>query len=58
MTQSGRTASLVAKYRPPMPVLAVVVPTLKSDGLSWQLEGKYLARQCLVIRGAGGGGML
>ena len=33
MTQTGRTASLVAKYRPPMPILAVVVPTLKSDGL-------------------------
>lgn len=51
MTQSGRTASLVAKYRPPCPILAVVVPTLRSNGLGWQLEGKYLARQCLMIRG-------
>ncbi|GAB4821631.1 hypothetical protein N2152v2_008677 [Parachlorella kessleri] len=51
MTQTGRTASLVAKYRPPMPVLAVVVPTLRSNGLGWRLEGKYLARQCLIIRG-------
>ena len=51
MAQTGRTVSLVAKYRPPMPVLAVVVPTLRSDRLGWQLEGKYLARQV----GVGGG---
>ena len=49
--QSGRTASLVSKYRPPMPVLSVVVPTLQSDKLNWKIEGKYLARQCLIMRG-------
>ncbi|KAI8113426.1 hypothetical protein M9435_003428 [Picochlorum sp. BPE23] len=49
--QSGRTASLVSKYRPPMPVVSVVVPTLQSDKLGWKLEGKYLARQCLIMRG-------
>ena len=49
--QTGRTVSLVAKYRPPMPILAVVVPTLKSSQLGWQLEGKFLARQCMVLRG-------
>jgi pyruvate kinase len=52
LAQTGRTVSLVAKYRPPMPVLAVVVPTLRSaPGRGWQLDGKYLARQCLVMRG-------
>jgi pyruvate kinase len=66
--QSGRTASLVSKYRPPMPVVSVVVPTLQSDKLGWKLEGKYLARQCLIMRGitplmaapmsAGGSGLL
>ncbi|KAL4856085.1 ATP-dependent DNA helicase PIF1 [Chlorella vulgaris] len=49
--QSGRTVSLVAKYRPPMPIMAVVVPKLKSDALGWSLDGKYLARQTLVLRG-------
>ena len=66
--QSGRTASLVSKYRPPMPVISVVVPTLQSSKLGWKLEGKYLARQCLIMRGitplmaapmtAGSGGLL
>jgi len=66
--QSGRTASLVSKYRPPMPVVSVVVPTLQSNKLGWRLEGKYLARQCLIMRGitplmaapmsAGHGGLL
>ena len=52
LAQTGRTVSLVAKYRPPMPVLAVVIPTLQaSQGLSWKLEGKLLARQCLTMRG-------
>lgn len=33
-------------------MLAVVVPTLRSNnGLGWQLEGKYLARQTLIMRG-------
>lgn len=51
MVQSGRTVSLVAKYRPPMPILAVVVPKLSSSDLGWQLEGKFLARQTCVLRG-------
>ncbi|KAL4535000.1 hypothetical protein Ndes2437B_g05753 [Nannochloris sp. 'desiccata'] len=51
LAQTGRTVSLVAKYRPPMPVLAVVVPTLRSSNMGWQMEGKFLARQCLVMRG-------
>ena len=48
---SGRTASLVAKYRPKMPVLTLVVPHLKSSALKWELQGRSLARQCLIMRG-------
>ncbi|KAL4446774.1 hypothetical protein ABPG77_008018 [Micractinium sp. CCAP 211/92] len=51
LVQTGRTVSLVAKYRPPMPILAVVVPQLKATQLGWRLEGKYLARQALALRG-------
>jgi hypothetical protein len=36
----GRTAQLVAKYRPPMPILTLVVPRLVNDGIRWRLEGK------------------
>lgn len=50
-TASGHTASLVAKYRPPMPILTLVIPQLKSNGLSWSLTGRSTARQCLVERG-------
>ena len=39
MVQTGRTVSLVSKYRPPMPIMAVVVPQLKSTRLGWHLEG-------------------
>lgn len=48
---TGRTASLIAKYRPTVPILALVVPNLKSKGLSWELEGRFLARQFQVMRG-------
>jgi hypothetical protein len=50
-TQTGHTASLVSKYRPPMPILTLVVPQLKSNGLSWRLTGRCTARHCLVERG-------
>jgi pyruvate kinase len=30
----------VAKYRPPMPILTLVVPRLVSDALHWKLEGR------------------
>lgn len=50
-THTGRTAQLVAKYRPPMPILTLVVPRLVSDALRWRLEGRHNARQCLLTRG-------
>ena len=39
-THTGQTAELIAKYRPPMPIMTMVVPHLVSDGLKWQLEGR------------------
>ena len=39
-THTGQTAELVAKYRPPMPIMTMVVPHLVSDGLKWRLEGR------------------
>ncbi|GAX81790.1 hypothetical protein CEUSTIGMA_g9218.t1 [Chlamydomonas eustigma] len=50
-THTGQTAELVAKYRPPMPILTMVVPHLVSDGLKWKLEGRAFARQSLICRG-------
>lgn len=51
VTHTGKTASLVAKYRPPMPIMTLVVPYLKRDGLRWQLEGRSTARQALLTSG-------
>jgi len=50
-THTGSTAQLVAKYRPPMPIMTLVVPHLTSDGLHWVLRGRGYARQCQITRG-------
>ncbi|KAK9828408.1 hypothetical protein WJX81_005360 [Elliptochloris bilobata] len=50
-TRSGQTASLVSKYRPPQPIMTLVVPQLKNDGFKWHLEGRDTARRCLIQRG-------
>ena len=50
-TQSGAAASLVSKYRPPIPIVALVIPRLASDGMAWRLEGRAVARQALIQRG-------
>eukprot|EP00878_Enallax_costatus_P008141 GHUV01008513.1.p1 GENE.GHUV01008513.1~~GHUV01008513.1.p1 ORF type:complete len:786 (+),score=206.32 GHUV01008513.1:278-2635(+) len=50
-TATGRTAQLVAKYRPPMPILTLVVPRLINDGVRWRLEGTSIARSCQLTRG-------
>lgn len=34
-----------------MPILTLVVPQLRSNGLSWSLTGRSVARQCLIERG-------
>lgn len=40
LASPGRTAQLVAKYRPPMPIVTLVVPRLINDGIKWRLEGR------------------
>eukprot|EP00262_Sarcandra_glabra_P008464 TRINITY_DN219_c0_g1_i3.p1 TRINITY_DN219_c0_g1~~TRINITY_DN219_c0_g1_i3.p1 ORF type:complete len:528 (+),score=69.30 TRINITY_DN219_c0_g1_i3:112-1695(+) len=50
-TSSGRAARLIAKYRPTMPVLSVVIPRLKTNQLRWSFTGAFEARQSLVVRG-------
>jgi hypothetical protein len=49
--RAGQTASLVSKYRPPQPIMTLVVPQLKNDGFKWHLEGRDTARRCLIQRG-------
>lgn len=51
LTRGGATARLVAKYRPTMPILTVVVPVLTTDNLTWQCSSESPARQCLASRG-------
>lgn len=41
----------MSKYRPPQPILTLVVPQLKNDGFKWRLEGRDTARRCLIQRG-------
>ncbi|KAE8704602.1 putative leucine-rich repeat receptor-like protein kinase [Hibiscus syriacus] len=50
-TSSGRAARLLAKYRPAMPVLSVVIPRLKTNQLKWSFSGAFEARQSLIVRG-------
>lgn len=45
---------LIAKYRPTMPVLSVVIPRLKTDQLKWSFSGAFEVRyldlnSCLMI---------
>ncbi|CAO2824105.1 unnamed protein product [Amaranthus hypochondriacus] len=50
-TSSGRAARLLAKYRPPMPILSIVIPRLKTNQLKWSFSGAFEARQSLIVRG-------
>ena len=34
-----------------MPILTLVIPTLKNDGMKWTLVGRGVARQCQIQRG-------
>eukprot|EP00245_Coleochaete_scutata_P005806 TRINITY_DN19679_c0_g1_i1.p1 TRINITY_DN19679_c0_g1~~TRINITY_DN19679_c0_g1_i1.p1 ORF type:complete len:547 (-),score=87.04 TRINITY_DN19679_c0_g1_i1:734-2311(-) len=49
-SSSGRAARLIAKYRPVMPVLVVVIPKLTTNQLRWTFTGAFQARQCLAVR--------
>ncbi|CAM8973372.1 unnamed protein product [Rhodiola kirilowii] len=50
-TSSGRAARLIAKYRPVLPVFAVVIPSLSTNSLKWTFNGTLQARQLLGVRG-------
>ncbi|KAK1280498.1 hypothetical protein QJS04_geneDACA015144 [Acorus gramineus] len=51
LTKGGSTAKLVAKYRPSMPILSVVVPEIKTDSFDWSCSDEYPARHSLIFRG-------
>ncbi|KAL6543514.1 hypothetical protein OROHE_010136 [Orobanche hederae] len=50
-TSPGRAARLIAKYKPTMPILSVVIPRLKTNQLKWSFTGAFEARQSLIVRG-------
>mmetsp|Transcript_25267 Transcript_25267/g.47777 ORF Transcript_25267/g.47777 Transcript_25267/m.47777 type:complete len:580 (+) Transcript_25267:93-1832(+) len=50
-TESGTTARQLSKYRPRMPILSVIIPRLRTNGLRWVLEGDHEARRCAIHRG-------
>lgn len=51
LTKGGTTAKLVAKYRPSVPILSVVVPTITTDSLVWSCSDEAPARHSLIYRG-------
>ena len=51
MTRGGTTAKLVAKYRPAVPILSVVVPLLTTDSFDWTCSDEAPARHSLIYRG-------
>ncbi|KAG2242761.1 hypothetical protein Bca52824_095391 [Brassica carinata] len=51
LTRGGSTARLVAKYRPGMPILSVVVPEMKTDFFDWSCSDESPARHSLIFRG-------
>ncbi|XP_062153159.1 pyruvate kinase, cytosolic isozyme-like [Alnus glutinosa] len=51
LTKGGSTAKLVAKYRPSMPILSVVVPEITTDSFEWSCSDEAPARHSLIYRG-------
>ncbi|KAL0828578.1 hypothetical protein Bca101_052256 [Brassica carinata] len=51
LTRGGTTAKLVAKYRPAVPILSVVVPVFTSDMFNWSCSDESPARHSLIYRG-------
>ena len=49
---TGTTARLISKWRPHVPIIAVIQPRLKAaNGLRWKFSGLTLAKQLLACRG-------
>ncbi|XVF06546.1 hypothetical protein REPUB_Repub06bG0058400 [Reevesia pubescens] len=51
LTKGGTTAKLVAKYRPSMPILTMIIPEITTDSLEWSCSDEAPARHCLIFRG-------
>ncbi|KAF9601512.1 hypothetical protein IFM89_020307 [Coptis chinensis] len=51
LTRGGSTAKMVAKYRPSMPILSVVVPEVKTENFDWLCSDEAPARHSLIVRG-------
>ncbi|RDX62208.1 hypothetical protein CR513_59482, partial [Mucuna pruriens] len=51
LTRGGTTSKLVAKYRPSMPILSVVVPQITTDSFEWFCSEETPARHSLIYRG-------
>ncbi|GAA0162811.1 kinase [Lithospermum erythrorhizon] len=51
LTKGGTTAKLVAKYRPKMPILSVVVPEITIDSFEFSCSDESPARHALIYRG-------
>ncbi|KAF2614419.1 hypothetical protein F2Q70_00010934 [Brassica cretica] len=51
LTRGGTTAKLVAKYRPAVPILSVVVPVFTNETFNWSCSDESPARHSLIYRG-------
>ncbi|KAJ8759981.1 hypothetical protein K2173_010837 [Erythroxylum novogranatense] len=51
LARGGSTAKLVAKYRPAMPIVSVVVPQIKTDSFDWSCGDEAPARRSFIFRG-------
>ncbi|KAF5797390.1 putative pyruvate kinase [Helianthus annuus] len=51
LTRGGTTAKLVAKYRPPIPILSVVVPEGKTGSAELSASDEAPYRQSYIVRG-------
>ncbi|KAF5183714.1 Pyruvate kinase [Thalictrum thalictroides] len=51
LTRGGSTAKMVAKYRPSIPILSIVVPEIKTENFEWSCSDEAPARHSLIFRG-------
>ncbi|GMI84615.1 hypothetical protein like AT5G56350 [Hibiscus trionum] len=51
LTRGGTTAKLVAKYRPRVPILSMIIPEITTDSLEWSCSDEAPSRHCLIFRG-------
>ncbi|KAK8477866.1 hypothetical protein V6N13_131460 [Hibiscus sabdariffa] len=51
LTRGGTTARLVAKYRPRVPILSMIIPEITTDSLEWSCSDEAPSRHCLIFRG-------